>query len=87
MKRLQVFRDVGVGLAAQLGLALKGLGRVELVHHELDELDRLRRGERRVLEQRGELLLRRDRVRPGVLALLAAERVEQLCPFPADGRG
>ena len=71
-----------VRLPAELRLDLERARRVELVHHELDELDRLRRGERGVLEQRGELLLRCDRVRLGVLSLLAAEGVEQLRPLP-----
>lgn len=80
---LQVLSDIRIRLPAQLRLPLQRLGRIEPVHHDLHELDRLARSEGRGLEELVELLLRVDgvRLRAG-LEVGGGEDVEKLRPFP-----
>lgn len=78
------YRDVLVALSAQLRLALERARRVPLLHHNLDELDLVRSRECGVVEQGRELVFARHAVRLARLALLAAERVQQMRPFPAE---
>lgn len=77
---------VAVRLPAELRLDLERARGVVHLHDHLDELDARRARELRVVEQVRELRLRAHRVRLHGLALLAAERVEQLRPLPADVR-
>lgn len=80
---LQILRNIRIRLSAQLRLPLQRLRRIEPIHHNLHELDRLARSERGRIEQFGELFLCVDGVgfRTG-LEIGGGEDFEELRPFP-----
>jgi hypothetical protein len=70
---IKALSSVLVGLATQLGLTLQCHRRVELIHHDFDELDLLSACKSRIVQESGKLLLVVDGIGLGLAAVGVAE--------------
>lgn len=76
-------RNIRIRLSTQFRLASQRRGRIELVHHDFNQLDLLRRSEVRVAQQLIQLLLRVHCVRFSFRSIGGAlEDGEEGRPFP-----
>lgn len=76
-------RNIRIRFSTQFRLASQRRGRIELVHHDLHQLDLLRRSKVRIAQQLIQLLLRVHRVRLSLRRVGGAlEDGEEGRPFP-----